>query len=190
MNNFSQLFKFEQVSLKGFVERFVWAIPSNGFCKLISCKHFLKGSFKRFVWQICKQFTIVFSINNFSTKCLQTASSNGFFKSFVDTLSLNVSVKDSVKGSFKGSFQRLIWKVAWKGFFKVFPWHVDFKCFAERVFQRLFQRILKSYWTVSSMASLNHVLWWLRKRWCCASHFFFRPGIVAFRCFRVQLLRV
>ena len=139
---------------------------------------------------IFEQIIIVGSINNCSSKFLETASLNGVFKSFVEKASLNVSVKDYVKGSFKDSFQRLIWKVAWKGFFKAFPWHVDFKCFADRVFQRLFQRILNSYWKVSSMASFNRVLWWFQKGWCCASHLFFRPVFFALRCFRFQLLWV
>ena len=159
--------------------------------KLFLANNFLNGFLKMFVCKLLKQFVIIVCINSFTTKFLQTASLNGFSKRFVENASLNVLSTILWKVPLKevpskGSFERLLEKDSSKHLLN----RLILKVFAERVFQRLFQRILKSYWKVSSMASSNHVLWWLRKRRCCASHLFFRPRIFAFKCFPVQLLRV
>ena len=83
---------------------------------MCSSKVCLKNRLKQFI-----RAASIIILNTYSTKFLQTASLNGFFKCFGEKASLNVSFKDSVKGSFKGSFQRFIRKVACKGFFKAFP---------------------------------------------------------------------
>ena len=147
--------------------------------------------FANYVSNFVINWLIIVCINNFTTKFLQTASLNGFSKRFVENASLNVLSTILWKVPLKevpskGSFERLLEKDSSKHLLN----RLILKVFAERVFQRLFQRILKSYWKVSSMASSNHVLWRLRKRWSCALHLFFRPGFFAFKCFRVQLLRV